>query len=155
MNGPSSGGDGAFDYDGSATVSGGTVLMAGSTGMAQSFTSGSQAFAMVQASGQAGSTIQVTDGNGNVVATLTATKSFGCVLASGSSIAEGSTVTVTVDGTSYTGTATTSGTAGIMFNGTSDNAAPGAAGGNQGGGMQAPSGSGQANNTQTASSNII
>lgn len=29
VNGPSSDGDGAFDYDGEATLSGGTVLMAG------------------------------------------------------------------------------------------------------------------------------
>lgn len=50
VNGPSSDGDGAFDYDGEATISGGTVLMAGAVGMAQSFTSGTQAFALVQAS---------------------------------------------------------------------------------------------------------
>ena len=49
VNGPSSDGDGAFDYDGEATISGGTVLMAGAVGMAQSFTSGTQAFALVRA----------------------------------------------------------------------------------------------------------
>lgn len=32
VNGPSSDGDGAFDYDGEATISGGTVLMAGAVG---------------------------------------------------------------------------------------------------------------------------
>lgn len=42
VNGPSSDGDGAFDYDGTATISGGTVIMAGSIGMAQSFTGGTQ-----------------------------------------------------------------------------------------------------------------
>ena len=51
VSGPTSDGDGAFDYDGSATISGGTVLMVGSTGMAQSFTGGTQAFAMTSASG--------------------------------------------------------------------------------------------------------
>ena len=34
VNGPSSDGDGAFDYDSEATVSGGTVLMIGSSRMA-------------------------------------------------------------------------------------------------------------------------
>lgn len=72
VNGPSSDGDGAFDYDGEATISGGTVLVAGAVGMAQSFTSGTQAFTLVQASGSAGSVIEATDADGNVVATLTA-----------------------------------------------------------------------------------
>ena len=35
VSGPTSDGNGAFDYDGSATVSGGTVLMVGSAGMAK------------------------------------------------------------------------------------------------------------------------
>lgn len=79
VNGPSSDGDGAFDYDGEATISGGTVLMAGAVGMAQSFTSGTQAFALVRASGSAGSVIEATDADGNVIATLTAIQSLSVV----------------------------------------------------------------------------
>ena len=117
VNGPSSDGDGAFDYDGEATISGGTVLMAGAVGMAQSFTSGTQAFALVQASGSAGSVIEATDADGNVIATLTATKSFGCVLVSGAGVSDDDTITVSVDGAATTATASTTGTSGIAMGG--------------------------------------
>lgn len=117
VNGPSSDGDGAFDYDGEATLSGGTVLMAGAVGMAQSFTSGTQAFALVQASGSAGSVIEATDADGNVIATLTATKAFGCVLVSGAVVSDGDTITVSVDGAATMATASTTGTSGIATGG--------------------------------------
>ena len=117
VNGPSSDGDGAFDYDGEATISGGTVLMAGAVGMAQSFTSGTQAFALVQVSGSAGSVIEATDADGNVIVTLTATKSFGCVLVSGAGVSDGDTITVSVDGAATTATASITGTSGIAMGG--------------------------------------
>lgn len=117
VNGPSSDGDGAFDYDGEATISGGSVLMAGAVGMAQSFTSGTQAFALVQASGSAGSVIEATDADGNVIATLTATKAFGCVLVSGAGVSDGDTITVSVDGAATMATASTTGTSGIATGG--------------------------------------
>lgn len=117
VNGPSSDGDGAFDYDGEATISGGTVLMAGAVGMAQSFTSGTQAFALVRASGSAGSVIEATDADGNVIATLTATRAFGCVLVSGAGVSDGDTITVSVDGAVTMATASTTGTSGIATGG--------------------------------------
>lgn len=117
VNGPSSDGDGAFDYDGEATISGGTVLMAGAVGMAQSFTSGTQAFALVQASGSAGSVIEATDADGNVIATLMATKAFGCVLVSGAGVSDGDTITVSVDGAATMAMASTTGTSGIATGG--------------------------------------
>lgn len=117
VNGPSSDGDGAFDYDGEATISGGTVLVAGAVGMAQSFTSGTQAFTLVQASGSAGNVIEATDADGNVVATLTATRAFGCVLVSGAGVSDGDTITVPVDGAATTATAATMGTSGIATGG--------------------------------------
>lgn len=117
VNGPSGDGDGAFDYDGDATISGGTVLMAGAVGMAQSFTSGTQAFALVQASGSAGSVIEATDADGDVIATLTATRAFGCVLVSGAGVSDGDTITVSVDGAATMATASTTGTSGIATGG--------------------------------------
>ena len=117
VNGPSSDGDGAFDYDSKATISGGTVLMAGAVGMAQSFTSGTQAFALVRASGSAGSVIEATDADGNVIATLMATKAFGCVLVSGAGVSDGDTITVSVDGAATMATASTTGTSGIVTGG--------------------------------------
>ncbi|WP_294163532.1 carbohydrate-binding domain-containing protein [uncultured Senegalimassilia sp.] len=98
VSGPTSDGDSAFDYDGSATVSGGTVLMVGSTGMAQSFTGGTQAFAMTSASGEAGQSACVVDGSGNVVASFTATKRFGMVLASSPAFTEGGEYTLVIGG---------------------------------------------------------
>lgn len=127
VNGPSSDGNGAFDYDGEATISGGTVLMAGTVGMAQSFTSGTQAFALVQVSGSASSVIEATDADGNVIATLTATKAFGCVLVSGAGDSDGDTITVSVDGAATMATASTTGTSGIATGG------PGGPGGMGGG----------------------
>ena len=117
VNGPSSDGDGAFDYDGEATISGGTVLMAGAVGMAQSFTSGTQAFALVRASGSAGSVIEATDADGNVIATLTATRAFGCVLVSGAGVSDGDTITVSVDGAATLAMTSTTGTSGIATGG--------------------------------------
>lgn len=98
VSGPTSDGDGAFDYDGSATTSGGTVLMVGSTGMAQSFIGGTQAFAMTSASGEAGESVCVVDGSGNVVVSLTATKRFGMVLTSSVAFAEGGEYALVIGG---------------------------------------------------------
>ena len=98
VSGPTSDGDGAFDYDGSATISGGTVLRVGSTGMAQSFTGGTQAFAMASASGEAGQSVCVVDGSGNVVTSFTATKRFGMVLTSSPAFAEGGEYTLVIGG---------------------------------------------------------
>ena len=98
VSGPTSDGNGAFDYDGSATVSGGTVLMVASAGMAQSFTGGTQAFAMTSASGEAGQSVCVVDGSGNVVASFTATKRFGMVLTSSPAFAEGGEYTLVIGG---------------------------------------------------------
>lgn len=96
--GPTSSGDGAFDYDLTATVNGGTVLMVGSTGMAQNFTSGTQAFAMAATSGTAGQTVAVLDASGSVVASFTAPKQFGMVLASCPAFAEGDEYSLVVGG---------------------------------------------------------
>lgn len=99
VNGPSSDGDGAFDYDSEATVSGGTVLMIGSSRMAQSFSSGTQPFlCTANVSGNAGDTAAIVDANGNVIASITATKQFGMVLASSPKFAEGGEYTLVIGG---------------------------------------------------------
>ncbi len=98
-NGPSSDGDGAFDYDSEATVSGGTVLMIGSSRMAQSFSSGTQPFLCIaNVSGSAGDTVAIVDANGNVIASITATKQFGMVLASSPKFTEGGEYTLVIGG---------------------------------------------------------
>ncbi len=98
VNGPSSSNDGAFDYDLEATVTGGTVLMVGSTGMAQNFTSGTQPFSFSSVSGSAGQSVAVVDGDGTVVASLTAARQFGMVLASSPAFVEGGSYSIVVGG---------------------------------------------------------
>lgn len=99
VNGPSSDGDGAFDYDSEATVSGGTVLMIGSSRMAQSFSGGTQPFlCTANVSGSAGDTVAIVDANGNVIASITAAKQFGMVLASSPKFTEGGEYTLVIDG---------------------------------------------------------
>ena len=99
VNGPSSDGDGAFDYDSEATVSGGTVLMIGSSRMAQSFSSGTQPFLYTaNVNGSAGDTVAIADANGSVIASITATKQFGMVLASSPKFTEGGEYTLVIGG---------------------------------------------------------
>ena len=98
VNGPTSGGDGAFDYDLTATVTGGTVLMVGSTGMAQNFTSGEQPFAFITASGNAGDSVAVANADGTVVASLMAAKQFGMVLVSSPAFEEGGSYSLVIGG---------------------------------------------------------
>lgn len=138
VNGPASDGEGAFDYDGTATISGGVVLMVGSSGMYQDFSSGSQAWANLSASGSAGDVIELLDANGNVIASVTTTKAYGAILASYDGLVEGTTVTVTVNGTVVTAEATTTSAAGGM--GGMMGGAMGESGGMPGGAMGDSSG---------------
>ena len=61
--------------------------------------------------------IEATDADGNVIATLTATRAFGCVLVSGAGVSDGDTITVSVDGAATMATAATTGTSGIATGG--------------------------------------
>ncbi len=97
--GASSGnGDGALDYEYGATITGGTVLLAGAAGMAETFTEGTQPFALVMAQGAAGSAVAVADAAGATVVDYTAPVAFQCVIVSAPQFAEGDTGAVIVDG---------------------------------------------------------
>ena len=99
VSGPTSGGDGAFDYALSASISGGTVIMAGSLGMAQSFSSGSQAFSLVNASGSANQSIAVTDSTGKVLASYTPSKQYDCILVSTTGMTDATSYNIVLGGT--------------------------------------------------------
>ena len=79
VEGPSDNGNGALDKGDSqdcvASITGGTVLAIGSSGMAVNFDSGTQGSALVSLSGSEGTEITVSDGF-----SYTATKSFDCVV---------------------------------------------------------------------------
>ena len=113
VNGPTSDGDSAIDYgDGSkATITGGTVVALGSTGMAKGFgNSSTQGSMLVSASGNTGDTVTLSDSSGKVLCSYVAQKSFACVLVSAPGVEQGKTYTlkvgsnsidVTLDGITY------------------------------------------------------
>jgi len=95
VEGPTSNNNGAIDKgDGSgatASITGGTVLALGSSGMAVNFDSGTQCSALVDLSGTSGTEISVDDGSGF---TYTATKDFQCVVYSSPSLSQGNSYTI-------------------------------------------------------------
>ena len=113
VSGPTSDGDSAIDYgDGSkATITGGTVVALGSTGMAKGFgNSSTQGSMLISASGNAGDTVTLSDSSGKVLCSYVAQKSFACVLVSAPGVEQGKTYTlkvgsnsidVTLDGITY------------------------------------------------------
>lgn len=116
ISGPTNDGNGALDYAGTAAITGGTVIASGSIGMAQGFGDEStQGSALVTLSGNAGDTIEVTDSEGNVIASYSPAKSFGCVVVSAPGMTSGSnyivacgdkSVSVALDGTPYSDVST-------------------------------------------------
>jgi len=93
------GGDSALDYEYGATITGGAVILAGATGMAETFTEGTQPFAMVAAEGAAGTNLAVTDEAGTVLVSYTVPKAFQCAVVSAPGLTEGATGKVVVVGT--------------------------------------------------------
>lgn len=103
ISGPTSNGDGTIDCDGSATITGGIVVAAGSTGMAENFgTASTQGSILVNLSGSAGQTITLKDSDGNILASFTPAKAFGCVVVSAPGVAQGGTYTIAAGGASTT-----------------------------------------------------
>lgn len=99
IHGPTEQMNGALDAT-SIDVSGGMLTAAGSAGMAQAPTSGSQAVLGVRlGSGlPAGSVVTITADDGTVVTTFTTTKVTETLVLSSPALAAGSTYTVAVDG---------------------------------------------------------
>lgn len=113
VSGPTSDGNSAIDYgDGStATITGGTVVALGSTGMAEGFgNSSTQGSMLISASGNAGDTVTLSDSSDKVLCRYVAQKGFACVLVSAPGVEQGKTYTlkvgsnsidVTLDGITY------------------------------------------------------
>lgn len=96
VEGPTDNGNGAIDKGDSsdcvASITGGTVLAIGSSGMAVNFDSGLQCSALASLSGSAGDEISADDGSDF---SFKATKSFECVVYSSPKLSQGSTYTLT------------------------------------------------------------
>ncbi len=97
VSGANSGDTAILDFDSTGTISGGTFIGTGASGMAQNFSSSStQGVIMVKTSGSAGTRIKLTDSSGNELVTYTADQSFSCVIISCSGLTKGNTYTLTV-----------------------------------------------------------
>lgn len=101
IEGPTDDGNGSIDKgDGSgctASITGGTVLAIGSSGMAVNFDSGSQCSALVSLSGDSGTNITVDDGSGF---SYIASKKFDCIVYSSPAISQGNTYTISAGSSS-------------------------------------------------------
>ncbi|MCH5320242.1 MAG: carbohydrate-binding domain-containing protein [Eubacterium sp.] len=94
IDGPTNDGNGALDYDGTATISGGIVVAVGAVGMAQNFSDGTQCAMLVNASGQANDEIVLKDSSGKEILTYKPGKNYSCALISCPEITQGKTYTV-------------------------------------------------------------
>lgn len=116
--GASSGaGDSALDYEYGATVTGGTVILAGDAGMAETFSEGStQPFALVSLNGSANTELSVESESGEVLARCTMPVPFQCVTLSVPGLAEGATGKLVAGDamTDFTASTTPSGGMGAM-----------------------------------------
>ena len=102
VSGPTDNGNGAFDYGGEATVSGGTVILCGSSGMAQGFSDKSEQASFMytpDSSASAGSSVALTDENGNVLASFIPAKQYNNVVISTPSLKKGSSYKLVIGGT--------------------------------------------------------
>ena len=102
VSGPTDNGNGAFDYDGEATVSGGTVILCGCSGMAQGFSDKSEQASFMytlNSSASAGSSVALTDENGNVLVSFIPAKQYNNVVISTPSLKNGSSYKLVIGGT--------------------------------------------------------
>lgn len=108
--GPTNNGNGALDYGSSASITGGTFIASGSSGMAQNFTESTEQgsimlnFTQMQ---QAGTNVAILDSNGSKILNYRSNKQFQNIVISSPLIKQGETYTI------YTGGSDT----GILTNG--------------------------------------
>lgn len=104
VSGPTNGGNGSLDYGISGSISGGTVIAAGSAGMAENFGRDStQGSILLNVGDQAaGTTVSVADESGMVLASFTPEKRYQTVVVSAPGMVLGGTYTVTAGSFSQT-----------------------------------------------------
>lgn len=100
IDGPTSDGNGALDYNGNATITGGIIIAAGSSGMAQTFGQDStQASFLVYLDEKQSANTQftLTDSQGNTVATYTPSKEYQSIVISTPNLTQGSTYSLVIN----------------------------------------------------------
>lgn len=102
VSGPTSDGDSALDCDGTAKIDGGTVVMCGSSGMAETFSQEStQASLMytLESTAKAGESVALSDSEGKVIASFIPSKQYTNVIISSPELKKGSSYTLSIGGT--------------------------------------------------------
>ena len=102
VDGPTDNGNGALDHNGTAEITGGTIVASGSSGMIENFESSSTQNVILIYFSQtisAGSVISVKDSSGTEVLGFTVAKQSQCAITSCASYKTGETYTVYVNGT--------------------------------------------------------
>ena len=95
VEGPTDNGNGPLDYDGTGSITGGTFVAIGSSGMAMNFSTASQGSALITVSGKSGDKIACSN-----YFSFTSSKSYASVLVSCPSFAKGSTYSITTSSNS-------------------------------------------------------
>ena len=98
VSGPVNSGNGAIDYVGEAVISGGTAMIAGSSGMAMNYSSGSTQCAILYTFGSVvsgGTEVTISDEDGNVIASYTPEKQYQTIVISNDKIETDGTYTIT------------------------------------------------------------
>ncbi len=97
VSGPTNNGNASLDYGISATITGGVVVMAGSSGMAENFSDDStQGVILANVDNQSeDATITLTDSSGNEIVSYTPLKSYNSVIISSPEITSGSNYLLT------------------------------------------------------------
>lgn len=96
--GPTGSGNGSLDYDQGGIITGGTVIAAGSSGMAMNFGQNSTQGSIFVSAGNssAGTEVKLTDSSGNIIARFTPAVSFQSVLISTPDITSDGTYTLSI-----------------------------------------------------------
>lgn len=115
VNGPTANNNGALDYDGTFEMTGGLLVAAGSSGMAQAPSDTSKQYSIIMSYPQtqaAGTLVNLQDSEGKTVATFAPAKEYQSVVISSPDLKKGGTYTLYSGGNS-----TGSGTDGVYTNG--------------------------------------
>lgn len=115
VNGPQSSGNGALDYDGSFTLTGGTVVAVGAAGMAQGVSDPAIPGTAMNVSGSG--TLEVLDNAGNVLVHFEPLRDYSHVVVYSDCFTDGESYTLTLGGESQTVQMTTDSTGGMGFGG--------------------------------------
>lgn len=101
VDGPVSDGNSGLDYDANCTINGGYIFIAGSSGMAEGFSSDSTQCGALLAvtNGSAENTVSLADSKGNVILSYTPSKKYGALNISSPDMKTGETYTLYTGGT--------------------------------------------------------